>query len=526
LFAKEFVMHIKPLVRSALFISIIGGLSMSAQAADWLQFGYDQAHSGYNAQETGYPVASASTARWSVSIHAKGSGTTISSNAAPVFLSDVVTSAGTKDVVYVVTNNGTLVAFAADTGTVLWSQQPSTNQVHEGTTGSPAIDPNKQFVYAYAHDGFVHKYKVGDGTEITGGGWPELSTKKTDAEKGAAAIAFSTPTGGVNYLYHVTNGYGGDGGDYQGHITAINLTTGAQNVFNVMCSNLLNIHFVEDGTPRVDDCNLNPPPNRDGQMAGIWGRPGTIYDAATNRIYIASANGLFDANITGDHEWGDSVLALHPDGTGSGMGMPVDSYTPSNYGALYGGDTDLGSTAPAILPAGTHHLAIQSGKDSCVRLIDLDDMSGQGGPGHAGGEINAAKSCDTGGDAIGGGVVFPQPAVWVNPADQSTWAYVSNDSKIVAYKLDVSGATPSLSKQWTGSGGTSAVISNGTLFYVSGSGALRGLNAVSGSQVWSATVGGIKWQSPIVVNGHIYVTDNNGKLWSFALDGIFAAKFD
>ena len=88
------------------------------------------------------------------------------------------------------------------------------------------------------------------------------------------------------------------------------------------------------------------------RWAASGGVPGTIYDAATNRIYVASGNGLFDANMTGDFEWGDSVLALNPDGTGSGFGMPVDSYTPSNYGTLYGNDTDLGSTAPAILPAG------------------------------------------------------------------------------------------------------------------------------------------------------------------------------
>lgn len=499
----------------------------SAFATDWPQFGFDQAHSGFNSEEKGYPVASANTPRWSISIHAAGSSSSLGSDAAPIFLSGVATASGTKDVVYVVTSSGTLVAFAADTGTVIWSKQASNDQTNEGTTGSAAVDPNKLYVYAYGLDGYVHKYQVGDGTEIKTGGWPERSTLKPDVEKGAAGIAFSTPPGGVNYLYHVTNGYGGDNGDYQGHITAINLSTGAQNVFNMMCSNLF-MHFVNQGTAKVDDCDLEGTNSNqgDGQMGGIWGRPGTIYDAATNRIYVASANGLYDANMNGNYEWGDSVLALKPDGTGSGMGMPLDSYTPSNYASLYGGDTDLGSTSPAILPAGSRHLAIQSGKDGCVRLIDLDNMSGQGGPGHVGGEINAATSCDTSTDAIGGGVVFPQPAVWVNPADQSTWAYVTNDSKIVAYKLNLSGATPALSRQWTGSAGKSVAIANGTLYYVSSSGTLRGLNAVTGTQVWSATVGGIKWQSPIVVNGHIYVTDNNAKLWSFALDGIFKGKFE
>ena len=47
--------------------------------------------------------------------------------------------------------------------------------------------------------------------------------------------------------------------------------------------------------------------------------------------------------------WGDSVLALNPDGTGANS-QPLDSYTPTNYLDLFNGDLDLGSTAPALLP--------------------------------------------------------------------------------------------------------------------------------------------------------------------------------
>jgi outer membrane protein assembly factor BamB len=118
--------------------------------------------------------------------------------------------------------------------------------------------------------------------------------------------------------------------------------------------------------------------------------------------------------------------------------------------------------------------------------------------------------------------VFPQPAVWVNPADGVTWAFVANNAaKINGYKLDVSGATPALSRQWTNtSGGTSPVIANGVL-YAAASGIVRGINPLTGVQVWSESIGSINWQTPIVVNGHLYVTDSSAKLWSFPLDGIF-----
>lgn len=514
-----------------LLLILLASASATLHAADWMQFGYDQAHSGFNTEERGYLVGNTSSARWSVTVHAFGSATAISSNSTPVYLSDVSTAAGVKDLLFLVTQNGTLVAFAANDGAVVWSKHPTATG-GSPTTGSAALDPNRQFVYAYALDGFVHKYQVGDGTEITGGGWPQLATLKTSVEKGAAAIAIATPPGGVNYLYHATNGYGGDGGDYQGHVTTVNLTSGAQVVFNAMCSNLF-MHFVNNGTPRTNDCNLGTttgggPGGRDGQMSGIWGRPGVIYDAQTNRIYFATGNGLFDANMAGDYEWGDSVLSLNVDGTGSGFGMPVDSYTPSNYAGLYNGDTDLGSTAPAILPS-THatypHLAIQSGKDGCVRLINLDNMSGAGGPGNAGGELNAATACSS--PFAIGSTVFPQPAVWVNPADGATWAFVANNNaKINGYRLDVSGPTPVLTRQWTNtSGGTSPAIANGVVF-AAANGILRGLDPLTGNQVWSASIGNINWQTPIVVNGHVYVTDSNAKLWSFAFDGIFKDGFE
>ena len=534
-------MRRRPLVRSLFAALIFCGFTATAHADNWLQFGYDQAHSGFNSAEFSCPVPSQTTAQWSVSIHAFGSATALVSDAAPVYLSGVTTASGTKDVLYVDTVDGTLVALDAATGTVLWSQRPTGTKTHEGMAGSPAIDPNLQFVYAYATDGKVHKFPVGSGTpEVTtscaGGNncWPELSTAKPTVEKGASALAFATPPGGTNYLYHVTNGYDGDAGDYQGHITTINLSNANQTVFNVMCSTLGNIHFANNGTANVNDCDLAGinQSRTDGQMSGIWGRPGTIYDAQTNRIYFATGNGLFDANSpTGNHNWGDSVLALNPDGSGSSLGVPVDSYTPANYADLYAGDTDLGSTGPAILPStsGTFpHLAIQSGKDSCVRLINLDQMGTAAGPAHPGGELNSATSC--GADAMDGGVVFPQPAVWVDPSDNTTWVYVVNHHNsdtqglIQAYQLNVSG-TPSLTKKWTGVRGRSPVIADHTLYYVSGSTVL-GLDTRTGKQVWSVSIGGTHWQSPIVVNHHLYVTDGTGTMKSFYLDGIFINSFD
>ena len=246
---------------------------------------------------------------------------------------------------------------------------------------------------------------------------------------------------------------------------------------------------------------------------------------------------MFDptnANGNGKY-WGDSVIALKPDGTGEGSGLPLDSYTPATYAALLETDADLGSTSPAILPvpavSAFPHLALQGGKDGCLRLLNLDDLSGAGEPGHTGGELQAVAlpglvdHCGDGGNL---GTFKSSTAVWSNPADGSTWAFIAHGSGFVAYELvfDDSG-NPSLSQKWaTSDAGTSPIVANSTVYYVNG-GVIHGLDAISGAAIWSATdIGGIHWQSPIVVNGRLYVFDVTSKLWVYVLDGVFRDAFD
>ena len=115
---------------------------------------------------------------------------------------------------------------------------------------------------------------------------------------------------------------------------------------------------------------------------------GAAYDAGSDRVFVSTGNGKFDA---ANFNWGDSVLALAHDGTGAGGGLPRDSYTPDTYQHLDDADIDLGSVALAIMPvpagSAVAHVGVQAGKDGMLSVIDLDDMSGQHGAGHVGGEV-------------------------------------------------------------------------------------------------------------------------------------------
>jgi outer membrane protein assembly factor BamB len=480
------------------------GLAFASPAAtyDWLQFDFDAQHSGNDTQETAITAANAGSLHrlFQVSLPAVADG-------APVYLRNVATANGARDVLFVTTKAGHIAALDAQTGASIWTQQypAGSCQVNNNrgpcyTTSSPAIDPNRQYVYSYGLDGFVRRLRVGDGVEMTGGGWPELASLKPYNEKGSSPLCIVTARDGTSYLYMAQAGYPGDRGDYQGHVTAINLADGSQKVFNANSSEQA-VHFVEQpGTPDSPEV-----------QSAIWARAAVVYDANTDRIYMATGNGTYNPS---QHDWGDTVFALHPDGTGLN-GNPLDSYTPADYQQLDRTDADLGSTAPAILPVPANsaikNLALQSGKDGKIRLLNLDNLSGQGGPGHTGGEVGTPIRVPQGGE------VLTAPAVWVNPADGATWAFVANDGGFSGLKLSVDASgTPGLQVAWKGNGGgSSPLVANGVLFSA-GSNGISALDPVSGASIWQDTqISGIHWESPIVANGAVYVTDESGQLTAY-----------
>jgi outer membrane protein assembly factor BamB len=459
---------------------------------NWLQYGGESTHSGNNAAETTITAQNVSqlTQLFKINLPETIEG-------APVVATNVSTSVGVRDVAFVTTRNGYIVALDAYSGQTLWSAQPSSTNI---TMSSPAIDPSLAYVYSNGLDGYIHKYAIGTGTEVTGGGWPELSTLKTQWEKGGTALTIAT-VGATSYLYMGVGGYIGDGGDYEGHVTTVNLNTGTQTVFNAMCSNQSNVHF----TATSPDCGA-------GNKSGVWAKAGVTFDPATNRLYVGTGNGTFSPSA---FLWGDSILALHPDGTGINGG-PVDSYTPSNYQTLQNSDLDLGSTNTLILAGNGSkypHLAAQSGKDAKLRLINLDNMSGQGGPGHVAGEVSST-ALPTGGE------VQNPCATWINPADGTTWVFVVSPSNgMNAFRLAVDGSgNPSLVPVWTqGGGGGGAHVANGVLYFAQ-NGNVQALNPTTGALLWHNTgTGQIHWQTPVVVNGVLYLGDNGRQLTAFSL---------
>lgn len=454
---------------------------------DWMRFGYDAARSGDNTAEIRLTTATAAglTRFWQVQLPGVA-------DSSPILLHALPFPGGPRDVLYTTTRDGRLLALDASDGALVWQRQPSGPRI---THASPVADPSRGYVYAYGLDGSVHRYNAITGDETASGGWPARVTLMTQTEKESAALNIAS-----GRLYVTTSGYFGDAPPYQGHLVTVDLVTGAERVFNTLCSNLTRLLT-------ASDCASSG--------SGVWGRGGAVVDPLSGDILIATGNGPYDANH-GGADYGDSILKLSPDGV-----RLLDSFTPDNFQRLSDQDQDLGSMAPTPLPrvaaSATPQMLVQGGKDGALRLLNRDDLSGQGGPGHIGGALQTLDA---------GCAFFSQPAVWTDPVTRQPWVAVASVCALTVYRLATSADGASkLEQVWqdTRAQITTPVYANGAL-YGAESGALRVWNAASGQRVWGSDqgsagggIGAIHWESPIVVDGAVYIADESGALTCYGL---------
>ncbi|MGH2449375.1 MAG: PQQ-binding-like beta-propeller repeat protein [Chloroflexota bacterium] len=390
-------------------------------------------------------------------------------------------------------SQATLYAFNPASGKVYWKR--STRGPARCTTSSPVVDSSGRCVYVPGLDGKVHRYQAYNGKESKVPGWPHTVTLMPDVEKVSAALTL-----GRGYLYVTTSGFIGDQGHYEGHLVSINLKNGHSHVFNTLCSN---IHRL-----------LGPGPGSRNYCpyvtSGLFGR-GEGEVGQNGDVWIVSGNGAWN----GHTNWGDSVLKMNPAGN-----RLLDSYTPVDQAYLANNDLDLGSTAPAFLPplkvnGHVYRLVVQAGKgpscDGCsgvaVRLLNADNLSEGGGPGHLGGDLRDANS-------PGGCEVLTAPAVWKSPGDV-VWVFYANDCGFTGYRLTHHGAHFGLSAAWQlGRSGTGPVVSGGKLF-LAYSGGLRVYRLSDHRVLASASLGQVHWQYPAIGGHRLFVSDQAGHITSF-----------
>jgi outer membrane protein assembly factor BamB len=380
-------------------------------------------------------------------------------------------------VLVVTTTYGRTIALDAGTAGKLWEYVPASIGGYERstqvTTATPVADPDRKFVYAATPDRRIRKLELATGHEVRSKLWPAVITFDPTKEKIASALSISG-----KYVVAVTGGYFGDAPAYQGHVVLIDRASGRLlHVFNTLCS---------------DKRRLIVPSSCGSSDSAIWGRAGAVIEPDTGRILVSTGNGPFN----GRTDWGDSVLELAPDAT-----QLLQNWTPSNQSDLQSGDTDIGSSAPAVLPAaGGRRLAVQGGKDGKLRLLDLGRLNGRGGAGpQTGGELQTISTPNQ-------GALFTALAVWRTA--NKTWVFAADEGGTGAYTL---GGGPRLSMAWhNDTPGTSPVIAGGLLYiYDQKGGALNIYEPASGRLLRSLPAASGHWNSPIVAGGRVILPEGS-----------------
>jgi hypothetical protein len=460
-----------------------GAHAATASLLEWPEFGLNPQRSNASADATGITTANvARLHRLSVALP----GTVDSS---PIYLHGASVAGATHDVVVATTTYGKTLAIDANDGRILWTFTPPGYSRWAGTaqitTASPLADPDGLWIYAASPDGQIHKLSLADGREDSAGRWPVSITRDPTHEKIAAALNIEGSD-----VIAATGGYLGDIPPYQGHAVLIDRSTGQlRAVFNTLCANRRTVIL---------------PSSCAASDSAILSRSGPVVEPG-GRILIDTGN----APWNGTTDFGDSVLEL----TFPALRLR-QAFTPVNQAELNSSDTDLGSSAPALLG---HDRIVLAGKDGIMRVLALSQLDGQavraGGSPYRherlGGEVQRVG-------LPGGGQLFTAPAVWQQGS--RTTMFVAGENGTGAYTL--SGGKLHLAWQ-NNSPGTSPVMAGGLLYvYDPTAGGIDVYTPRSPHAIAHLPGSPGHWNSPIVLDGHVVEPEGNANdhLLSGSLD--------
>ena len=287
---------------------------------------------------------------------------------------------GTRNVVFVATNNDSVYAFDADTPSAaapLWkvtytnpaagitpipradvgqacgTYRDFANNI--GIGGTPVIDPLTQTIYFVTrtkeNGSYVQRLRaldIRDGSERTGS--PRLIQASVpgtgDGRDANNNIPFNARTENQRAALLLDHGtvyiswasYC-DQGPYHGWILGYDAASLAQ----------------------VMVYNTSP----DGGLGGIWQSGGGLAADSSGNLYALTGNGTFNGD-TGGASFGNSFIKVSPTGT------LLDWFTPFNWSFLNATDEDLGIQNPLLVPNSS--LVIGGGKEGVMYVVDRTNM--------------------------------------------------------------------------------------------------------------------------------------------------------
>ncbi len=512
---------------SAMAVLTVNAVTVST--IDVVTYHYDNLRTGQNLNETILTPASVNSAKFGMLGAFTVDGRV---DAQPLYLSALaIPGVGAKNVLYVATEHGSVYAFDADsvngsTSAFLWkasvlgsgetsSDDRGCSQVTPeiGVTATPVIDRTRGphgaiYVVAMSKDASgnyfhrLHALDLTTGAELFGGPMLVQATYPGSGDSSS----------GGNVIFEAKQ--------YKERPGLLRIGGTIYTTWSSHCDARPYTSWVMsyDANTLAQSSVLNLVPN--GSEGGIW-MAGTAPGAdASGNIFFMVGNGDFDTTLNSsgfpvNANCGQCYVKLSPNPP---MKL-LDYFTPSNTVSESNADTDFGSGGPLLLPdlvdasGTTRHLAVGSGKDAIIYLVDRDNM----------GKFNS--STDNIYQQINGqiGGVWSKPSYFNNtvyygavgdhlkafpianarlsgtPATQSSTSY--------AYP----GTTPSISANGTSNGIVWAVENGST-------GVLHAYNAANlTSELYNSNQAANsrdhfsdnKYVTPMVANGKVYVGTPN-----------------
>jgi hypothetical protein len=503
--------------------------AVSASTINVVTYHYDNLRTGQNLNETILTQANVNSTTFG-----KLGAFTVDGrvDAQPLYLSAVaIPSVGTKNVLYVATEHGSVYAFDADsingnTTAFLWkvslmgtgetsSDDRGCGQVSPeiGVTATPVIDRARGahgaiYVVAMSKDANgnyfqrLHALDLTTGAELFGGPTTVQATYPGTGDNSS----------GGNVVF--------DPKQYKERPGLLEIGTTIYTTWSSHCDDRPYTSWVMsyDANALTQTSVLNLVPN--GSEGGIW-MAGTAPAAdASGNIYFMVGNGDFDTtlNASGFPAQGDCGQCYVRLSSSAPITL-LDYFTPSNTVSESNSDTDFGSGGPLLLPdlvdanGNTRHLAVGSGKDAIIYVVDRDNM----------GKFNS--SSDNIYQQINGqiGGVWSKPSYFNNTVYYGAVGDHLKSFPITSAKLATIPATQS-SASFAYPGTTPSISANGTSNAIvwavenGSTGVLHAFNAANlTTELYNSNQAANnrdqfsdnKYVTPMVANGKVYVGTPN-----------------
>jgi hypothetical protein len=490
-----------------------------------ITYHYDNLRTGQNLNETTLTTANVNSTKFGKLGTFPVDGLV---DAQPLYLSAVPMSSGSKNVLYVATEHGSVYAFNADSvgSAPLWkvSLIPSANgettsddrgcsQVTPeiGVTSTPVIDLTRGphgaiYVVAMSKNSTsyfqrIHALDVTTGAELFGGPTTIQATYPGTGDNSS----------GGNVIF--------DPSQYKERAGLLEINGTIYTTWASHCDNQPYTSWVmsysADTLAQVSVLNLVP----NGSEGGIWMAGAAPAADANGNIFFMVGNGDFDTSLTNkfptNGNYGQCYVKISPT---SPMKL-LDYFTPFNTVSESNGDVDFGSGGPLLLPDlldannTVRHLAVGSGKDAIIYVVDRDNM----------GKFNSAQNNiyqEIDGQ-IGG--VWSKPSYFNNtvyygavsdnlkafPISAAKLATIPSSQSTVSFGYP--GTTPSISANGASNGIVWAVENNsgGVLHAYDATNLTNELYNSNQAANNRDTFGDNKYVTPMVANGKVFVGTNN-----------------